>query len=67
MSTETDTDEWGWEAHMVAQLQSALSMTPAERLAWLERTNASMRALVGLARQSREDPARESENPTESR
>ena len=43
-------DDWGWEAHRIAQLRAALRMTPAERLAWLERTNASMRKLVGLAR-----------------
>jgi hypothetical protein len=42
--------EWGWEAHRVAQLRAALRMTPAERLAWLERTNAQMRELLGRAR-----------------
>lgn len=48
--TERSSDDWGWEAHRVAQLRAALRMTPAERLAWLERTNASMRGLLGLAR-----------------
>ena len=47
-----ETEDWGWEAHMLDQLRSALRMTPAERLAWLERTNESMRGLVGLARQA---------------
>ncbi|PRP92797.1 hypothetical protein ENSA5_47100 [Enhygromyxa salina] len=48
--TERESDEWGWESHRVAQLRAALCMSPAERLAWLERTNASMRELLGLAR-----------------
>jgi hypothetical protein len=50
--TEESSDDWGWEAHRVAQLRDGLRMTPAERLAWLERTTASMRGLLGLARQS---------------
>lgn len=48
--TEQDLDDWGWEAHRVAQLRAALRMSPAERLAWLEQTNATMRELLGLAR-----------------
>jgi hypothetical protein len=46
----TTEQDCGWEAARVAQLRAALRMTPAERLEWLEETNASMRELVGLAR-----------------
>ena len=42
--------EWGWEAHRDDQLRLALKMTPAQRLAWLERANESMRGLLGRAR-----------------
>ncbi len=44
--------------HQRRQARMGLSLTPAERLAWLERTNAEMRALLGLARKKETEQQR---------
>ena len=44
--------DWGWDAQRREQLRAGLRMTPAQRLAWLEEANATMRKLVGLARRA---------------
>jgi len=48
---EHDGQEWdaGYDAHQRRQARLGLSMTPAERLAWLERKLAEMRGLLGRA------------------
>jgi len=40
----------GFDGHQRRQARLGLSMTPAERLAWLDRKNAEMRRLLGRAR-----------------
>ena len=54
---EPDGDGWdaGYEAHQRRQARLGLSMTPAERLAWLERKLAEMRGLLGKARDAERD------------
>jgi hypothetical protein len=42
----------GFDGHRRAQAGIGLSMTPAERLRWLEETMATMRRWVGRARQA---------------
>ena len=44
----------GYEEHQRRQARLGLSMTPAERLQWLERKQAELRALLGRARQVRD-------------
>lgn len=41
---------WSYEAHAERQARLGLKLSPAERLRWLEETNAAMRALLGRAR-----------------
>ncbi|MFN0241830.1 MAG: hypothetical protein ACKVWV_02975 [Planctomycetota bacterium] len=43
----------GWEGHRRRQARLGLSLTPAERLRWLEETMATMRRLQGRARLGR--------------
>jgi hypothetical protein len=43
----------GYEGHQRRQARLGLSMTPAERLAWLENKLAEMRQLLGKARDPR--------------
>jgi hypothetical protein len=43
----------GFEGHSRRQARLGLSLSPAERLRWLERTTEDMRALRGRARQGR--------------
>jgi hypothetical protein len=40
----------GWEGHHRRQAALGLSISPAERLRWLEETMVELRRLVGLAR-----------------
>lgn len=42
----------GYEAHQRRQIRAGLSMTPGQRLAWLEDKLAEMRRLLGKARAS---------------
>jgi len=51
-NTDRDAREWdvGFDGHQRRQARLGLSMTPAERLAWLERKLAEIRALLGKAR-----------------
>jgi len=50
-ANERDGDGWdtGYDGHQRRQARLGLSMTPAERLAWLERKLAEMRGLLGKA------------------
>ena len=42
----------GYEGHLRRQARLGLSMTPAQRLAWLDRKSAEMRMLLGKARRA---------------
>ena len=42
----------GYEAHQRRQIRAGLSMTPIQRLAWLEDKLAELRRLLGKARAS---------------
>ncbi len=46
----------GYEGHQRRQARLGLALTPAERLAWLEKTTAEMRQLLGKARRGRQPP-----------
>jgi hypothetical protein len=41
---------WGWEEQSRRQAMAGLELSPAERLRWLEQTNATMRRWLGRAR-----------------
>lgn len=43
----------GWEGHRRRQVRLGLSLTPAQRLRWLEDTMEAMRRLQGRARLGR--------------
>jgi hypothetical protein len=45
--------EWGYEEHRRRQARSGLSLTPAERLRWLERTMEELARILGRARDAR--------------
>ncbi len=45
----SDPYDWSYEAHARRQARLGLELTPAERLRWLEDTNAMMRELLGRA------------------
>lgn len=47
---------WDFEGAKRFQISLGVSLTPAERLAWLERTLAEMSELCGLARKGRVIP-----------
>lgn len=40
----------GWDGHRRRQARLGLTLTPAQRLLWLERTMAEMRLIQGRAR-----------------
>ena len=46
---------WTWEENRRRQALVGLSMTPAERLRWLEETMEFLRSICGLARIARRD------------
>ena len=52
-SPEQETMGWGFDGAQRFQTTLGLRLTPAERLAWLERTLTEMRELCGLAREGR--------------
>jgi hypothetical protein len=52
---ETGFDD-GHAGHQRRQARLGLSMTPAERLAWLERKTAEMRGLLGRAHRDGQTP-----------
>lgn len=49
----------GFDAHQLRQARLGASMTPAERLAWLERKNAELKSLLGLARKADREAAKD--------
>jgi len=55
-SDPVDPYAWSYEAHAERQARLGLQLTPAERLRWLEETNAMMRDLLGKARSAAAAP-----------
>jgi hypothetical protein len=57
MTTEDSGVPRGFDGHRRAQARRGLSLTPAERLRWLEETMETLRRWQGRARKTaREDP-----------
>ena len=50
-------DDLSHEANRLRELDIGLSMTPAQRLRWLEETVEELRPLVGLAAAARKGPS----------